>query len=197
MMGSFYQKTLNQFEETELIVEETLASVNTMMPCEVTAIDYPKVTVKPLIKRIFINELDQTQYLDYGVISDIPVLTMGNSVTNISFPPPIVGDTGVILVSQGQVSSVYGRDEIDVPRKFDFTDAVYVPFFMRQESSESEKLTINSEKFNVKNDSNELITSIISALTAVKNLVTTGSETINPASQLLIQAEIDKIQTFQ
>jgi hypothetical protein len=77
------------------------------------------------------------------------------------------------------------------------TDGVYIPLFMQPSEPENEKINIKTKKFNVTNDSNELISSLVSALNAVKNLTTVPGDAVSPASQALIQAEITKIQSFQ
>jgi hypothetical protein len=196
-MGNLYQKTLSPFEQVQLIIANSLSQVNTILPCVITEVNYPKVTVKPSIERVFINENNQREYLDYAEVSDIPILTLGSNQFNISFPKPIVGDVGLLLVCQAQVSKIYDREEDKSIRKFSLTDGVFIPLFMKSESSEDDKITVNTDKFNVKNSSHELIASIISALTAVKNLSTTAPAVVDPGSQAAIQAEIDKIQSFQ
>lgn len=202
-MSNLYQKTFSEFENTELVVANSLAQVNTIMPCSVTSVQYPKITVKPLIKRIFINQNNENEYIPYTDISDIPILTLGNNEFNISFPLPKAGDRGLLFACQNQVSDVYETGEIDTPRKFSLTDSVFVPLFMSKEAPVSDTMTVNAEKINIKSDkfsvtnsTAELTQSLVAALNAINNLVTNLGDTINPASKAAIQAEIDKIQSF-
>ena len=65
-MGNLYQKTLSPFEQVQLIIANSLSQVNTILPCVITEVNYPKVTVKHSIQRVFINENNQREYLDYA-----------------------------------------------------------------------------------------------------------------------------------
>lgn len=196
-MGNLYQKTLSPFEETKLIIADTLASVNTIIPCKILSVSYPYVSALPLIKRIFVNRDNTIEYIDYGEVNNIPVLTLGNAQFNISLPPPSVGDIGILLTCQNQVSQVYEKEEKNVPRKFNLSDCVYVPFFMNTTPSPSDKIVINTNKFNVQNGTAELIGTLVEVLTTIKNLTTLDGDSLDPPTMLAIQDSITKIQSFQ
>jgi hypothetical protein len=196
-MRRAYQKTFNPFEETKLIIEDSLSNVNTIMPCEVVSSEYPTVTIKPLIKRTFYNDIGEAEFIPYGEINKIPVLTLGNQEFNISFPPPSAGDIGLFLVCQNQITQVYETiEEKNSVRKFDLLDGIYIPLFLNSNTSESDKITVNTSKFNVSNGDNELIASLVACLGQIKSLTTTDGASVSPGSQAAIQAEIDKIQSF-
>ncbi|NBQ16882.1 hypothetical protein EBU24_01050 [bacterium] len=196
-MGNLYQKTLSPFEETKLIIADTLASVNTIIPCKVLSVSYPYISALPLIKRIFINRDNIAEYIDYGEVNNIPILTLGNAQFNIALPPPAVGDIGILLTCQNQVSKVYEKEEKNVPRKFNLSDCVYVPFFMNTAPSPSDKIVINTNKFNVQNGTAELIATLVEVLTTIKNLTTFGGDTLSVATITAIQNSITKIQSFE
>lgn len=146
MSNPLYQQTMTPLEQVNLAIENYLVTVDTIMPCKIVSVNYPKVTVQPLINRIVTDENQNTTYLPYGNVPNIPVMTFGNSTFNITLPPPQVGDTGTLLVNEKSVSQVYNSGEILSPRTFNLLDSVYIPQFMKVTANPSDTMTINTQK---------------------------------------------------
>jgi hypothetical protein len=207
-----YQNTYNEVEEIDNIIDTRLAQVNTIVPCSVVSTSTPKVTVKPLIKRVFIDNNDETVYIDYEEVPNIPVLNFGNSMVNINFPEPQVGDTGVLLVNQKYVGDTYASGEIQSARTFSLLDGVFLPFYssstipatgtlaLKGETKvevSTEDMEVMTTRFAVKNaGGQEVLTTLVTALTAIMNGIIDPPNTFNAASIAAIQAQITILQTF-
>ena len=201
-----YQKSYNDVELLEIVIDGKLAQVNTVLPCTVISAVGARVTVKPLIQRIFIDNNDDVQYAEYGEIPNIPVLSLGNSKVSIAFPPPSPGDTGVLLVNQNFVGDTYNSGELQNDRKYSLLDGVYLPFFDGTPAAEDElhikadTFLLETEHFAVKNQSGtDLLATIIDALQVIVGATTTnpGIGSFNAAAQASINAEIAKLQGLQ
>jgi hypothetical protein len=205
-----FQKTYDEVDMLNTLIDGRLGNVNTTMPCKVISASGNKVTLQPLIQRIFIDENEVTQYLSYPEITEVPVLTLGSPSASITFPTPQAGDIGLFLINQNFSGDTYGSGETINPRKFSLLDGVFVPLYLASlapantivlESEElkveaSSGVEINTPKFAVDNGIAELLQSIIDTLEVMKTGLIGGPNTFNPATQALITAEILKIQAY-
>lgn len=104
-----------------------MSEINTCLPGRIESyeVSSQKCTVKPLIKKKFFDG----QALELPIIVEVPVQFSRSKNAGMTFPLKR-GDTGFIIFSQRSMERwlASGEDvEPGDPRKFDLTDAIFIP----------------------------------------------------------------------
>lgn len=193
-MSNLYQYSQSQELQNLLkLVNSKVATVNTCVPCTIVSVEENFVTAQPNISMFYRD--DQQRVVDAGKpspIPNIPILFPGNLRESIRWTVQ-PGDTGILIICQGDTDSFY-RHGVSGPRRFDFLDSVFIPLTMGVSAS-GMSINVNNH-FSVSNKTASLIPVLVSALNAVVSAVTTGGQSLDPATQAAITDEINKLETF-
>lgn len=114
-------------EVINTLVDKKLYDIHTCLPGHVEKYDYStgKADIKPLIKKKF----KDGDILSLPVIPNVPVQYPSTSEAILHLPLN-KGDTGIIVFSERSLEiwlSTGGDVESGDPRKFDLTDAIFIP----------------------------------------------------------------------
>lgn len=151
--------------------EALIAQLNTCLPGEIVTYDYKKkkASVKPLIKRLFLNG----ETLDLPVIHAVPVVFPGTASLGIHFPLK-KGDPVLLVFSQRSLDKWLQSGEDVNPgdsRKFDLSDAVAFPgltsFNKGSIADNNEDIFIKTDgrKVKIGNVTNELYDGVLTGKT--------------------------------
>lgn len=115
------------YEAIEAVVEQRLENIHTCLPARIEKYDYSvgKADVKPLIKKKFRDG----DVVSLPVIPSVPVSWPRTKTAVLHFPL-VKGDTGIVVFSERslEIWLSKGGDVLPGdPRKFDLTDAVFIP----------------------------------------------------------------------
>ncbi len=141
----------SDFNVLSFIIEQAIGRVCTMKLAEVTAVNTgtQTVDVRPLV-----NQIDGVgNATPHGLVLDIPYLTL-QSGGNVVKMPPKVGDKGLVVVSDRDISAVKSNKAMSNPgsyRRYNLADGVYVGGILNGEpdqmvESSDDGITI-SDKF--------------------------------------------------
>jgi hypothetical protein len=147
-----------------------------------------------------INEITtQDQFGNLNSIKYDPIQTNFVTLSLYKYTPS-VGDTVCLLISQSNIQSLLTGNTTVTLSKFNIYDSVMLPIslgYNNQTIIEAGVLNkifnVKCSKFSVNNNSNELISALSEALTALQNLTVEGKPIDNTAP---IAAAIAKINTF-
>lgn len=121
------QKVSYLAEVVKTIIDKQLSDIHTCLPAQVEKYDYSThmADVKPLLKKTF----KDGEILSMPVIPNVPV-QYPRTPEAILHLPLNKGDTGIVLFSERSLDvwlSKGGDVETGDPRKFDLTDAIFIP----------------------------------------------------------------------
>jgi hypothetical protein len=119
------RSTLTQAVKTT--INSILSEMHTCLPGRIEKYDYSnqKATVKPLIKKVYLND----DVLEIPVLVNVPIVFPRSKTSGITFPLN-KGDGVLIVFSERSLERWYssGEDsEPGDPRKFDLSDAIAIP----------------------------------------------------------------------
>ncbi len=110
------------------IIDGFMMNLNVSIPCVVDRYEDGRVTVTPVIKRVF-EESEKREPETLASIPNVPVLYPSGAGFSITFPIE-QGDEGVLVFSHRDISGFKEKGEIDEPttfRKHSAADAVFMP----------------------------------------------------------------------
>lgn len=207
-MSRQYQVLTDEVSNFQRLINAQIAQINTCMPARIVSIDGDLATIQPLITLFYRDQQNNIQKSIITEIPNIPLLYPGTAATSIKFQVS-VGDTGIYLINQADVDPIY-RSGSPTHRRFDLLDGVFIPMLMGNSGSGMEitstgeiNITAPTVKidvtdgFSVTNEAGSVIPAVITALTAIMNLVTLSSDVLNPATQAAIAAQIAILQSFE
>lgn len=176
-------------------IENLLVDIHTALPARVESFDGQKsmVSVQPLLKRKFRTETDA---INLPIISNVPVIFPRTANAFIKMPIA-KGDQGLIVFSERSLDKWLdsGGESIspDDPRKFDLSDAVFLPglyTYTQTSIDPASNILIynNKTQITIKPDGETIIDNTDAA--ALITLKASGEiELINEGSQQVIQTD--------
>jgi hypothetical protein len=197
-MSRLYRNNNDQYEQTERLINNRLAYVNTNLLVEVKAINGKKITVQPTGLRFYTDNNLQQQQKPYGQF-DVNIIQLKGITVPIS-----VSQIGLLIVNQYDIANITDNEDL-INRRFDLLDGVFIPTILQTDTPSSDTLKLSGENLitsftstKIENsNSDSLIKVVIDALTVLKNLVTQDNQdTLSTATQSALQSEIDKLQAF-
>lgn len=168
-------------EELKITIEEMINNIHTILPGKILSYDSKRGFAKVQPQGKFKTPDDQ--YLDYPIISEVPIVLIEDPDTDISVSRPIVPGQGCILFFAEKALDdwYYGRltaGEI----KFDLTNAIVIPgLFNRPSKNTAEAISKDAVIVRNKNSSVTVQSTTITVDSA-------GNVNINAAGSLNIDA---------
>lgn len=218
-MAVQYQKSPDPILPFLGLVNAKIWAINTAYPASVLSVGSTTVTVQPEIKSFYADNMGNLQTTDYPPV-EVPLMQIGSNAANMQTSVSI-GDMGVVIVNQADTDAVY-NPSITAPmsnRKFDLVDGTFYPFSQRGANTQTGTIDLNAGTINLNglssinltstgnitlqglgfsmtNPSGELIAILIQLFTIIQGLVTTLGDTLNPATQSAIAAQILLLASF-
>lgn len=141
----------------EKLIDNRVRQINTCFIAEVTEIKEKFVSVINTNKYMF-----QGKPMDYPIINNVLVCFPHVNNCKISLPLA-VGDIGICIVAQGDISNFKQSGERSIPnsaRKFDITDSIFIPFslFNTQDIQENFMIEYKEDtKITISDDTLEIL----------------------------------------
>lgn len=174
-----------QFSEANtlnFVIRNLISAVRTMTICRVIAVEFPKnqniygtVDLQPLIKRIDIDG----NALSMPLIYNVPFLRIQGTGNSAIILNPKVGDIGLAVVSDRDITSVVATKEESNPssnRQNSLADSVYIGGILNQSPVQFIEFTDNA--INITSPNNLNLTAKTVNIKA-DNITVTGKTAIN------------------
>lgn len=193
-MAGLLVSTSSDFLVQKKLIDSKLLSVNTIMFGTIVSINGSKSTINLINKITTQDQFGNLNSTDYS-----PITTNFVTLSLYQYVPS-PGDTVCLLVSQSNIQPLLTGNQTVTLSKFNIYDSVMLPVSLGYNDQTtvvagilSKVFNVNCSKFSVNNGTNELISALIEALTALQNLTVGGTPIDNTAP---IAAAIAKINTF-
>lgn len=147
-----------EYNSMRFIIDQALARISTARLVQVKAVDVgaKTVDVQPLVKQMD-GEGNAT---DHGTISGIPYMALQFGKNGV-IADPVVGDKGLMVVCDRDISSVKANKTFSQPgswRQFDMADGIYFGGVLNEEPEQWVKFTDTGLELADKNN-NKLVSS--------------------------------------